>query len=504
MSLSQRKAGVLFGYTNIVVKNLVNLVYTPMLLAFVGQADYGVYQTSNSFVFTLSLLSFGFSGAYVRFYTQRKISGVDADIRKLNGMYLILYTCICNAALIIGLVFAANAGFFFSEGFTGDQIALARTLLSIMAFNIAITLFSTTFDAYILVCERFKFQQSRQMFTTLATPVIAFFLLNLGMGAVGVALSQLVVTLVLLGLNIRFAVLKLGMRFDFKKLDGTLFRSIVTFSMWVFINQICELVNQNIPNILLGAVSGAAVVAVFAVSLQIRNVFYSLSATISNVFVPRVNRIVTESNSNSELTALMTRVGRYQMVLYCWILGGFAVLGKWFIEAWAGESFHDAYWLVLAMIIPLAIPLVQNVGIEIQKARNMHHARSVMYLVMAILNLVLTIALAPRFGYWAPVIGFDAYVLVGCGLFMNWYYQRRMGLDMLFFWRKILPVGGACAVATCACLAGTSLVSVSCVVLFLGWGMVYTLIYGTATWFIVFDKRERTSLMDKAKRGISI
>ena len=40
--VSQRKAGAILGYANIIVKNLVNLVYTPMLLAFVGQADYGV------------------------------------------------------------------------------------------------------------------------------------------------------------------------------------------------------------------------------------------------------------------------------------------------------------------------------------------------------------------------------------------------------------------------------------------------------------------------------
>ena len=88
--IGQRKAGVIFGYANIVVKNLVNLVYTPMLLAFVGQADYGVYQTANSFVFSLTLLTFGFSEAYVRFYTQKKARGTEEDIRTLNGMYLML------------------------------------------------------------------------------------------------------------------------------------------------------------------------------------------------------------------------------------------------------------------------------------------------------------------------------------------------------------------------------------------------------------------------------
>ena len=40
---SQRKAGALLGYANILAKNLVNLVYTPMLLSYVGQADYGVF-----------------------------------------------------------------------------------------------------------------------------------------------------------------------------------------------------------------------------------------------------------------------------------------------------------------------------------------------------------------------------------------------------------------------------------------------------------------------------
>ena len=60
---SQRKAGALLGYANILAKNLVNLVYTPMLLSYVGQADYGVFQSSNSFVFSLTLLSFGFSEA---------------------------------------------------------------------------------------------------------------------------------------------------------------------------------------------------------------------------------------------------------------------------------------------------------------------------------------------------------------------------------------------------------------------------------------------------------
>lgn len=497
---SQRRVGAILGYTNILVKNLVNLIYIPMLLSFVGQADYGVYQTSYSFVFSLSLLAFGFSEAYVRFYTQRRVHGTERDIRRLNGMYLVLYIVACVVALILGLLFAANAGAIFSRGFTADQIALAKMLMTIMAVSIAMTLFSTVFDAYILAHEQFRFQQSRQLFTTLATPGLALVLLELGMGTVGVAAAQLAVNLLLLALNVRFAVGRLGMRFDVRRFDGVLFRSVAAFSAWILVNQVCELINQNVPNILLGALSGATAVAVFAISVQIRSIFYSLSATMANIFTPLINRIVADSDGNDELTALMTRVGRYQAVLFVYVFGGFVLLGRFFVEHWAGQDFADAYWLVVVMVAPLFIPLVQNTGIEIQRARNRHRARSLAYLLMAALNVALTVILAPSLGYWAPAIGYVAYVVLGCGVFMNWYYHRRIGLDMGRFWRRMLPVFLAGALTCAVCLAGSLALPVVNWSIFIAWGLAYSLAYAVAMYAVVLDKEERASLRARLGR----
>ena len=221
--ISQRKAGALLGYSNIIVKNLVNLIYTPLLLSFVGKADYGVYQTSNSFIFALTLLSFGFSESYVRFYTQKKNKGTVQDIHRLNGLYFVLYAIVCLIALTLGLLFAANITRFFSASFTTSQVGLARELMTIMAFNVAVTLFTTVFDAYNVAHERFTFQQTCQMATSITTPVIAFLLLNCGMGAVGVAIAQLVVSCMLLVLDARYAIQRLGMRFDFGSFDYSLF-----------------------------------------------------------------------------------------------------------------------------------------------------------------------------------------------------------------------------------------------------------------------------------------
>lgn len=499
---NQRRVGVILGYGNIIVKNLVNLVYTPMLLSFVGQADYGVYQSCNSFVFSLTLLSFGFSQAYVRFYTQRKINGTEEDIRRLNGVYLVLYAVVSATALALGLIFAANVGAIFSAGFTQEQIATSEMVVSILAANIAITLFNSVFDAFILAHEQFRFQQTRQLATTLATPFAAYGLLCIGFGVMGVATAQLAISIVLLLLNGSFCISVLGMRFNVRRFDTALFKSIFVFSAWIFANQICDLVNQNVPNILLGALTTASIVAVFAVSVQIRSVFISLSTTISNVFTPKINCIVASSDDNDALTRLMTRAGRYQMMLFCWVYGAFVLLGKFFIEHWAGEGFSDAYWLVVIMTLPLAVSLTQNTGIEIQRAKNRHKARSIAMLITAALNVLFTTIASPHIGYWAPAVAYFAGEALCKDIFMNWYYHNRIGLNMGYFWRKILPVVRAALLTVVPCLAIKSFAPVTDWGEFLAWGVIYTALYCVVLWIMVFAPQERASIISKARAAI--
>lgn len=488
---SQRKRGAALGYGNIVVKNVVNLIYTPLLLSFVGQADYGVFQTANNFIVSLQLLTFGFSGAYVRFYMLKRKDGDGGGIKRLNGMYLILYLIICAIAIAMGLGFSAACGALFGASFTQGEVELASALMAVLTFNVATTLLSTVFDAYIVAHERFTFQQSRQMLTTLATPGLALVMLSLGQGVVGVAVAELAVNLLLLALNARYAIGNLKMRFSVRHPELGLFKAVAVFSGWIFLNQVFDLVVINVPSVILAAVAGAVPVAVFAIAAALRSVFYSLSTTISSMFIPLINKLVAERDDNAELTALMARVGRYQALAWCWVLGGFVVLGQWFIDVWAGPDYAQAYWLLLAMVIPATIPLIQNTGIEIQKAKNKHKVRSIVYTVCAAFDLAITFLLASQWGAWAAVIGYDFFTLVGSSLFMNWYYQRGIGLDMAYFWRRALPVIGAFAVATAICLAGTSLLPVTGILPFLGWGCAYTALCAAILWPIVLDEGEK-------------
>lgn len=498
----QRKTGALLGYANIIAKNLVNIIYVPLLLHFIGQADYGVFQMTSSVVFALTLLSAGFYGSYVRFYMREKTRDNELGIRRLNGMFLLVYAVVSLLCLIGGTALTINVRSFFSGGLTASELVLARELMGIMTVNVAIQLLSTPFDSYIVSHEKFVFQQSRQLLTSIAQPFLAVLLLWLGMGAVGVACAQLTITSVLLLMNIWYATRTLGMRFTFKGLEWSMFKAIAVFSFWIFLNQIFDLVNNNVPNFLLGAMASATAVAVFAIALQIRNIFFSMSTTMSNVFVPMINRIVAESDDNNVLTRLMTRVGRYQMVLFWYLFGGFIVLGRYFIHIWAGDANADAYWLILIMTLPVMVPLTQNTGIEIQRAKNRHKVRSLIYVLTSVIDIVICAIFIPTMGYWATAIGYLASIVLGTGLFMNWYYHTRIGLDMVYFWKSMLPTIALALIVTAVCLLGTHFLPVNSILMFLVWGVAYSILFLSGAMKVSLTSEEREKIIGRIKRKV--
>ena len=426
----------------------------------------------------------------------------ELGIRRLNGMFLLVYAVVSSLCLIGGTALTINVRSFFSGGLTASELVLARELMGIMTVNVAIQLLSTPFDSYIVSHEKFVFQQSRQLLTSIAQPFLAVLLLWLGMGAVGVACAQLTITSVLLLMNIWYATRTLGMRFTFKGLEWSMFKAIAVFSFWIFLNQIFDLVNNNVPNFLLGAMASATAVAVFAIALQIRNIFFSMSTTMSNVLVPMINRIVAESDDNNVLTRLMTRVGRYQMVLFWYLFGGFIVLGRYFIHIWAGDANADAYWLILIMTLPVMVPLTQNTGIEIQRAKNRHKVRSLIYVLTSVIDIVICAIFIPTMGYWATAIGYLASIVLGTGLFMNWYYHTRIGLDMVYFWKSMLPTIALALIVTAVCLLGTHFLPVNSILMFLVWGVAYSILFLSGAMKVSLTSEEREKIIGRIKRKV--
>lgn len=491
MRLDQRKVGVLLSYLGEAVKIVTALVYTPLMLQLLGQSEYGLYELVSSTVAYLSLLSLGFSSAYVRYHSRYQVNNDEQGIARLNGMFMIVFCVMSLLCLVCGGVMVWQSDLLLGENLTSQELDKAKVLMAILVVSMAITFPNSVFACYVTAHEKFIFQKLLNLLQHLLNPFITLPLLLMGYDSVAVVAVSALLTVLVFVSNFVFCMKWLKMRFAFSGLQLSLLKELSGFTFFIFLNQIIDQANWSVDKFLLGRLSGTAAVAVYGIGGRINSLHLQTSTAVSNVFIPQVNKIVARTDDNLQLTHLMVKVGRVQLVIIGLVMTGFAFLGKAFIRLWAGEGYGDSYWVAVLMMLPVTVPLIQNLGIEIQRAKNMHRARSVVYASLAVLNVILSIFLIRFWGCVGAAIGTSVSLILGNIVFMNWYYHKKIGLDMILFWKEIAKFVPALLVV---CLFGIIYINV---VKIDGWGILFgsalcfTAVYAAAMWFLGLNDYEK-------------
>ena len=435
---SEKKIGIVLSYLSQGIQILSGVVYTPIMLRLLGQSEYGLYQLVYSVVSYLSLLSFGFSSSYMRFYSRAKVKDDEIEVARLNGMFLTIFLIISIICILCGAVMIKNIESIFSTGLQEAEYFTARILMAFMVFNLALTFPNSVFDAFTSAHERFQFQKVLLIMQNVLNPFLSFPLLLLGYGSIGMVLVTSFLTIGKFVVNIWFSLQKLQIKFIFYDFDFRLLKEMWVFTFFIFLNEVINQINWSVDKFLLGRFAGTVAVAIYGLGGQINSMYLQFSTSISGVFIPSVNSIVATNNDNKELTELFTKIGRIQFIILGLIFTGFIFFGKPFMRFWGGKGYEESYYVSLWLILPVTIPLIQNLGIEIQRAKNMHKARSIVYLLIAMINVFISIPLIKYFGTVGAAVGTAFSLLVGNGLFMNWYYHYRIGLDVGYFWKNII------------------------------------------------------------------
>lgn len=500
MHINQRKAGVILSYAGEIVKILVNLVYTPIMLRLLGQSEYGLYQLVYSVVSYLSLLSLGFGSSYLRFYSRYKAQNDEDGVAKLNGMFILIFCSISVICILCGTVMVRNIRTIFGTGLTESEYATAKVLMELLIINLALTFPNSVFNCSITAHEKFLFQKLLILLQNLFSPFLTLPLLIMGYGSIGMVSVTTLLTFVLLISNMFYCFKKLHVRFAFHGLKISLFKEMWVFTFFIFLNQIIDQINWSVDKFLLGRFAGTTAVAVYGVGGQINTLYLQFSSSVSNVFVPKVNRIVAETNDNTELTTLFTKVGRIQFIVLGLILTGFVFFGMPFVNLWAGEGYGASYAVALLLIIPVTVPLIQNLGIEIQRAKNMHKARAVVYLAIAIANVFISIPLIKLFGPEGAALGTAISLFAGNIIFMNWYYHARIGMNMFYFWKEIAKFIPALIAPCVVGIAIMKFVNITGLVKLGVFAVVYAAVYGLSMYFFGMNEEEKQLVMGPIRK----
>ena len=439
MPVNQLKAGVVLNYVVIILNTVVGLLYTPYMLRMMGQSEYGLYSLVASVIAYLTVLDLGFGNAIVRYTAKFRAEKKTEEQYEMFGMFFLLYLVIGIIAFGIGLGLYFNVGTLFGDTMTAVELDRARIMMLLLVANLAFTFPMSIWGSIIQAYEDFVFQKSLNIFRIILNTAVMICLLHFGYKAVAMVVVQTIFNVLTLVLNFIYCRRKLNIHiyFRFKHFHWGFLKEVAIYSFWIFLNAIMDRVYWSTGQFVLGAIVGTAAVAVFAIAIQLEGMYMQFSTAISSVFLPKVTAMVATNRSRKEISDLFIRTGRIQYIVLAYILSGFIIFGRQFIELWAGAGYSDAYIISLLFFIPLTVPLIQNLGITILQARNEMKFRSVLYIIIALVSLAMQIVLTRYFGGIGCAMGVSGALVVGQILIMNVYYRRRQDLDIKTFWKEI-------------------------------------------------------------------
>lgn len=437
MRINQLKAGAILSYVVMGLSNLVGLLYTPYMLRMMGQSEYGLYSLVASVVAYLTILDLGFGNTIIRYTAKFRAEGKKEEQETMFGMFIVLYSIIGLIAFLLGLVLYFNLDLIYSNALTADELEKTHILMLLMIFNLGVTFPLSIFGSIVTAYERFVFQKLIQIGRIILNTLLMIVLLEMGYRAIGMVVLITVFNISSLLLNFWYSKYKIKIKIKFGKFDWKFFRELAGYSFYIFLGAIIDRLYWSSGQLVLGAYVGTAAVAIFAVGIQLEQMYMGFSTAISGVFLPKVTAMTSKEKSEKEISSLFVRTGRIQFIVMAFILTGFILFGQQFILLWAGEDYRDTYIIAIFFFIPLTIPLIQNLGITILQARNQIKFRALLYIAIAVLSLVMQLLVVKKYGGVGCAAAIGSAIIIGHVLIMNIYYYKKQHINIPAFWKEI-------------------------------------------------------------------
>ena len=488
---NQRKIGAILSYISIIISTIVQIIYTPFLIRMLGQSEYGLYSLANSIIGYLAVLDLGFGNAIVVYTAKYRATKDIESEKKLHGMFKIVFYIIGLFAILLGLILFLNVDNIFKNTMTDIEISKTKIMMIILTFNLAISFGFSIYVSIINAYEKFVFQKVLAIICTIIKPLIMIPVLFMGYKSITMTIIITIVNTGAMITNYLYCKHKLNLKIKYNGFDKTIFKTIFGYSIWLFIATIVDKINWSIDNFVLGAVSGTIAVSIYSVAAQLNTLFINLSTAISGVLLPKVSKMVAKKSSSEELTMEWIKVGRIQYYIIFIMCTGLIIFGKQFLNIWVGKEYIESYYVALVLIIPVCIPLIQNLGISIMQAMNKYRFRSISMLIMSIINVIISIILAKVYGPIGAAIGTGISLIICNGIIMNIYYHYVIKLDVLKYWKNIFTMTIKFLIPIIIILPIICIANLNDILTMVVFIPLYILLYAVTSYYLVMNSYEK-------------
>lgn len=489
--MNQLKLGAILSYITILVANLVGLILTPFIIKNIGDAEYGLYTLIGSFIAYLGVLDFGMNNAVIRYVAKYKINNDKDSEENFLAISLIVYITISVIVAVVGSIIYVNLGYFFDNSLTAIEMEKAKIMLLILIANLV---FSLPGGIFIAICsgrEKFVFAKSIVLIKYIFRSILVVIALLKGGDSISIVVVDTIANLLMIIASGYYVFFILKVRFKLYEFDLTLLKNIFEYSFWIFISAIAFNFYWSSGQFIVGIKENTEAVAVFGIGILLGGYYGAFSSAINSMLVPRAMQNIKKGSESKELTALVVRYGRLNLLVLLLIITGFYIFGKTFVLLWVGDSYIDSVKITLTIMLAMTPVLVQGFANSILEAKRKNKLKAILNLITTSIGVLLGWYSYDLYGMYGIAVSLAASMFLNA-IVMMFYYRYVFNFNIIKFISStylkplvtLLPLVGIIKYFSLKYL------TVDWMSLAL-WVILYIMTYAIINYFFIFNKSEK-------------
>lgn len=490
----QIRLGAMLSYFSIAVNMLCGILYTPWMIRMIGQSDYGLYTLATSII-SLVTVDFGMGMAVSRFLSKFRAEGKQEDADNFLAIVYKLYGLI-TLVLLIALCIMYHYVDIICASLTPEELNKFKVVFVIVAAATVLCFPFTTTDGILTSYEKFIQGKLCDVFNRVTTVLLVVIVLLTGHGLFALVATNMALNVVTVGLKLLVLKTTTPIKVNWKFFSKDMLGMVLGFSVWITVTSLAQRLVINITPTILGAVSGSAAIAIFAVARNLEAFAYLITSAVRGMFMPKVSRILAKNGgeSNNDVLPLMIKVGRFQTYIIGLIIVGFISVGKEFIHFWVGDTYYLAYYCFIFLVTMAIIEYPQQIADTTLVATNNVKIRSFIAVGAGAGNVILSLCLSKLWG--ALGASCSIFIVAVCRVIANNIaYHRILHINLKKFFKEcylnILP---SLAITLAVGVLANYMIPQKNIV-FLGVKMVtVVIVYAISAWFISFNEFEKENV----------
>jgi O-antigen/teichoic acid export membrane protein len=403
---------IVTDYVAIAIDIGIGILMLPFNIAHLGQSAYGLWVLTTSVTTYFSMLDLGYGSAQVKFAAQYRALRNAQALNEITSTLFFLFTGIALAMYGVAVALAYNLGSIFN--LAPPQADTARAVLLIISFHIALGLPFSVFGGVTNGFQRFYLNTTISIVTSLVVAAATVVVLRSGYG-----LLELVAVTTGIRVLALFAYRTTAYRsfpllsVRWQHVRRSRLREVTAFSVFLLIIDIAQKINYTADTMVIGAFMGTAAIATWTVGARLIAAVRTLSNAMGRFLFPSIVDSATRASAE-RLQLVLIQGTRISLAMVVPMAITLALLADVVVAAWVGPKFGASVIVVRLLAIVVTIRIGTSTAYAVLKGAGQHQFAAGTSVIIAITNLILSIALVRPLGLAGIALGTLIPVAIAC------------------------------------------------------------------------------------------